>query len=128
MNVSLYLNHKTWVHRLDGRTKMLTVLGFFVLALCFSHPGYLLGVLALVVGALAVAQAGVNVKKIWVLASLLMCYSMMLWPFFVEGKTPVPSSPYFRSHMGRMLIWSRDGASVAHHDVGRCVAVLDNDY
>ena len=90
MNVSLYLNHKTWVHRLEGRTKTLTVLGFFVLALCFSHPGYLLGVLALVVGALAVAQAGVNVKKIWVLAALLMCYSMILWPFFVEGKTPVP--------------------------------------
>lgn len=90
MNVSLYLNHKTWVHRLEGRTKTLTVLGFFVLALCFSHPGYLLGVLAVVVGALAVAQAGVNVKKIWVLAALLMCYSMMLWPFFVQGKTPVP--------------------------------------
>lgn len=90
MNVSLYLNHKTWVHQLDGRTKMLTVFGIFILALCFSNPGYLLGVLALVVGGLAVAQAGVNVKKIWVLAALLVCYSMILWPFFVEGETPVP--------------------------------------
>ena len=89
MNVSLYLNHNTWVHRLEGRTKTLIVLGFFVLALCFSHPGYLLGVLALVVGALAGAQAGGNVKKVWVLAALLMCYSMVLWPFFVDGKTPV---------------------------------------
>jgi len=90
MTVSLYLNHNTWVHKLDGRTKVLIVLGFFILALCFSHPGYLLGVLGLVVGGLAVAQAGVNVKKIWVLAMLLVCYSIMLWPFFVEGKTPVP--------------------------------------
>jgi len=90
MTVSLYLNHKTWVHRLDGRTKTLTVMGFFVLALCFSHPVYLLGVLALVSGGLAVAQAGINVRKIWVLAALLVCYSMMLWPFFVEGETPVP--------------------------------------
>ncbi len=90
MNVSLYLNHGTWVHRLDGRTKTLVVLGFFVLALCFSHPAYLLGILALVVGGLVAAQAGINVKKIWVLATLLVCYSMMLWPFFVEGETPVP--------------------------------------
>ena len=90
MTVSLYLNHKTWAHELDGRTKTLVVLGFFVLALCFSHPAYLLGVLALVSGGLAVAQAGANVKKIWVLAALLVCYSILLWPFFVEGKTPVP--------------------------------------
>lgn len=90
MNVSLYLNHKTWVHRLEGRTKILVVFGFFVLALCFSHPTYLLGVLALVIGALTVAQAGVNVKKIWILAALLVCYSVILWPFFVAGETPVP--------------------------------------
>ena len=99
-----------------------------MLALCFSHPGYLLGIIALVIGALAVAQAGVNVKKIWVLATLLMCYSMMLWPFFVEGKTPVPIFSFFRSDMGRMLIWSRDGTSVAHYDVGRRVVALDDDY
>ena len=60
------------------------------MALCFSHPGYLLGILALVVGGLAFARAGVNVKKIGILAALLVCYSMMLWPFFVEGETPVP--------------------------------------
>ena len=90
MTVSLYLNHKTWVHRLDGRTKLLIVLGFFILALCFSHPAYLLGVLFMVSGGLAVARAGVNVKKMWVLAALLVFYSTVLWPFFVEGKTPVP--------------------------------------
>lgn len=90
MTISLYLNHNTWLHQLDGRTKVLTVLGLFILALCFSHPGYLFGILALVVGGLAIARAGVNVKKIGVLAALLVCYSMMLWPFFVEGETPVP--------------------------------------
>ena len=90
MTVSLYLNNKTWVHRLDGRTKFLAVLGLFVLALCFSHPAYLLGVLILVAGGLAAAQAGANVKRIWALAALLVCYSIILWPFFVEGKTPVP--------------------------------------
>ena len=90
MNISLYLHHDTWVHRLDGRTKILIVMSFFVLALCFSHPAYLFGVLALVSLGLAMAQAGTNVKKIWALAALLVCYSIILWPFFVEGKTPVP--------------------------------------
>ena len=90
MSVSLYLNYQTWVHELDGRTKVLAALGFFGLAMCFSHPVYLFGVLAIVVGALAVAHAGLNVKKIWVLTTLLVCYSVILWPFFVQGATPIP--------------------------------------
>lgn len=90
MNVSLYLSNKTWVHRLDGRTKVLTVLGVFVLALCFSHPLYLLGVFGFVMGGLAVSRAGSNVRKVWPLTALLFCYSVALWPFFVEGTTPVP--------------------------------------
>ncbi len=90
MNVSLYTNKNTWVHRLDGRTKVLAVLGFFLLALCFSHPGYLFLVLMLLTGCLAAAQAGESLKKVWVLAVLLMGYSMVLWPFFVDGETPVP--------------------------------------
>jgi len=95
MTVSLYLNRKTWVHRLDGRTKILVVLGFFMLALCFSHPAYLLGVLSIVFLGLVVARAGVNVKKIGVLAALLVCYSIILWPFFVAGTTPVPVLQFF---------------------------------
>ena len=57
MNVSLYISSKTWVHRLDGRTKVLTVLGLFVVALCFSHPFYLLGVFGFVMGGLAISRA-----------------------------------------------------------------------
>lgn len=76
MTISLYLNHKTWLHQLDGRTKALTVVGVFILALCFSHPVYLLGILAFVVAGLVVAQAGANVKKMRVLAALLVCYSI----------------------------------------------------
>lgn len=90
MNVSLYVNKNTWVHRLDGRTKTLAVLGFFSLALCFSHPGYLFPVLALLGACLIAAQAGESLRKVWVLAALLVVYSMILWPFFVEGTTPVP--------------------------------------
>ena len=90
MNVSLYLPSNTWVHQLDGRTKILVVLSVFILALCFSHPGYLIVVFGLVIGMLGVSCAGPNVRKTWVLTALLFCYSVILWPFFVEGRTPVP--------------------------------------
>ena len=90
MKISLYISGQTWAHRLDGRTKVLTVLGVFVLALCFSHPIYLIGVLGFVMGGLAVSRAGANIRKMWLLTVLLFCYSVVLWPFFVEGATPVP--------------------------------------
>lgn len=90
MNVSLYLPSKTWIHRLDGRTKVLTVVGVFIVALCFSHPLYLLAVFGLVMCGLGFSRAGPNVRKMRMLTILLFCYSVALWPFFVEGQTPVP--------------------------------------
>jgi energy-coupling factor transport system permease protein len=90
MNITLYLSGKTWVHRLDGRTKVLTMFGVFVLALCFSHPIYLLGVLGFVMGGLVLSRAEANIVKMGMLTVLLFCYSVVLWPFFVEGETPVP--------------------------------------
>ncbi len=90
MNVSLYLSEATWVHCLDGRTKILTLLALCLLALCFSHPAYLLVVFMGVMGLLIVSRAGKNVRKVWFLTGLLFCYSVILWPFFIEGRTPVP--------------------------------------
>ena len=89
MNLSLYVDARTWLHRLDGRTKILCLLGLFSLSLTFSDPVYLLvlcaGVLALVLW----AQSLHNLKKIWILLALLFVYSVVLWPFFVEGTTPL---------------------------------------
>ena len=90
MIVSLYLSGKSWMHRLDGRTKVLTVLGVFGLALCFSDPPYLLVIFGFVMSGLALSGAWANVRKMWMLTVLLFVYSVALWPFFVEGVTPVP--------------------------------------
>ena len=90
MNVSLYLPGSTWVHRLDGRTKILTFLAVCILALCFSHPGYLTLVFLGVLAMLMVSCVQTNVKKIGFFTGILFCYSVMLWPFFVKGATPVP--------------------------------------
>ena len=88
MNISLYLDRETWVHRLDGRTKFLSTLALFALTIIYSDPRYLLMVTTLVLLAVLVSQSGLNVKKIWILLLLLFIYSTVLWPFFVTGQTP----------------------------------------
>ncbi len=85
----LYLDRGTWLHRLDARTKILGVTGLFAVALLFSDPRYLAvatgGALALV----AAARAGANLRKLGLLLALLFLYCLLLWPFFVTGKTPL---------------------------------------
>jgi energy-coupling factor transport system permease protein len=89
MNISLYLDRQTWVHRLDGRTKFLSILILFSLTVIFSDPRYLLMVTILVLLAVLVSQSFLNVKKMWILLVLLFGYSAVLWPLFVVGQTPV---------------------------------------
>lgn len=89
MNLSLYVDARTWLHRLDGRTKILCLLGLFALSLIYSDPVYLLGLCAGVLALVLWAQSLHNLKKIWILLALLFVYSMALWPFFVEGTTPL---------------------------------------
>lgn len=89
MSLSLYLDVETWVHRLDGRTKVLALLGLFVLELVFSDPRYLIVVMVFVLAGVAMASAFGNVRKMWLLLVLLFIYSTLLWPFFVDGQTPL---------------------------------------
>ncbi|MDA0737664.1 MAG: energy-coupling factor transporter transmembrane component T [Nitrospirae bacterium] len=89
MNLSLYVDEQTWLHRLDGRTKILCLLGLFALSLFFSDPVYLLGLTGGVLGLVIWARSFSNVKKIWILLALLLVYNLVLWPFFVEGTIPL---------------------------------------
>ncbi len=90
MNFSLYVPRQTWIHGLDGRTKFLSAVGLSLIALGFSHPLYLSGVLGLVLMGMMASGVQANIRKMWVLTALLFCYSVALWPFFVKGKTPIP--------------------------------------
>ncbi|GJL52889.1 MAG: cobalt ABC transporter permease [Nitrospirales bacterium] len=89
MTISLYLDHDTWMHRLDARTKILSVLALCILALLYSHPFYLAAVWGLVFLGVVSAKALANMKKISILLVLLFLYSAILWPFFVEGHTHI---------------------------------------
>ena len=87
----LYLDGRTWLHRLDPRTKFLSLLGLFLIALLFSDPRYL-GIATMVVLALtASAGALANLRKMWLLLVLLFVYCIAIWPFFVTGRTPFVS-------------------------------------
>lgn len=84
----LYRDQDTWLHRLDPRTKVLAVTGLFAIALLFSDPRYLAAATA---GALLLAAAGgvlPTLRRMAALLALLFLYCLLLWPFFVAGRTP----------------------------------------
>ncbi len=89
MDLFLYVDRNSWLHRLDARTKVMSLLGLFVVALAFSDPRYLIVPIALVLLVTGSARALVNVRKVWILLTLLFLYCVLLWPFFVTGETPL---------------------------------------
>ena len=87
MNIFLYLDRNTWVHRLDPRTKILAVLIIFIICLCFNHPLYM-GAISLGVMRIAIlAKALPNFWRLRFILVLLILFSSVLWPFFAKGPT-----------------------------------------
>ncbi len=87
MNIFLYLDQDTPIHRLDPRTKLISALILFGICLCFNHPIYVAGTS---VGVLLVAfraKALPNFWKLRYILLLLILFSSLLWPFFVPGPT-----------------------------------------
>ncbi len=89
MNLFLYLDRDTWIHRLDPRTKIVGLLIGFAICLCFNHPLYMalisLGVLLVGLS----ARALTNFYRLRYLLLLLFLFSLALWPFFAKGPTPL---------------------------------------
>jgi energy-coupling factor transport system permease protein len=91
MNLFLYLDKDTWIHRLDPITKILGLLMGFVICLCFNHPlfmaaiGFAVTLVALLSGALP------NFWRVRYILFFLFLFSAVLWPFFAKGPTPMGS-------------------------------------
>jgi energy-coupling factor transport system permease protein len=91
MNIFLYLDKDTWIHRLDPRTKIIGVLIIFIICLCFNHPLYM-GAVSLGVMLIAIsAKALPNLWRLRFILALLILFSSVLWPFFAKGQTPLGS-------------------------------------
>jgi len=89
MNLFLYLDRESPVHRLDPRTKLFLMLGSFAVAVLFFTPApllILLGVL-LLYGALAGALG--NLQRIWALLLSIALVSIVSWAVFTRGATPL---------------------------------------
>lgn len=89
MNIFLYLDKGTWIHHLDPRTKIISLLIIFVICLCFNHPLYMsaisLGVMLIAIS----AKALLNFWRLRFILILLIVFSTVMWPFFTKGATPL---------------------------------------
>jgi len=87
MNIFLYLDKETWIHRLDPRTKLISAVILFGICLCFNHPVYLAVISAGIFFLGLWARALSNFWKLRYILLLLILFSSILWPFFVSGPT-----------------------------------------
>jgi len=89
MNLFLYLDRDSLVHRLDPRTKLFLMLGSFAAAVLFFTPVPLL----LLLGALllygAIGRALGNLRRVWVLLISIAVVSIASWSVFASGSTPL---------------------------------------
>jgi len=89
MNIFLYLDQGTWLHRLDPRTKMIGVLTAFSICLCFNHPLYMAAISFGITLVAISAKAWLNFWRLRFILILLIVFSTVMWPFFVKGPTPL---------------------------------------
>jgi energy-coupling factor transport system permease protein len=87
MNIFLFLDENTLIHRLDPRTKLISAMILFGLCLCFNHPLYMVFISGGVVLAALYAKALPNFWRLRYILILLILFSTVLWPFFVPGPT-----------------------------------------
>ena len=85
MNIFLYLDKGTWIHRLDPRTKVIGVLVTFAVCLCFNNPFYMAAVSVGIALVAASARALPNFWRLRFILILLFAFSTAMWPFFVKG-------------------------------------------
>lgn len=101
MELFLYREADTPLHRLDVRAKILGLIVSFAVALLFSHPVWLLGFLGAMLGLAAMGRCLVNLRKLWALLLLLFLYCLILWPLFISG--PLAKTLAFSAGMGLRL-------------------------
>lgn len=89
MNLFLYLDRDSPVHRLDPRTKLFLMLGSFAVAVLFVAPIPLLVLLGLLLAYGAVGRALGNLRRIWPLLLSIAAVSIVSWSIFAGGSTPL---------------------------------------
>jgi len=89
MNLFLYLDKDSPVHRLDPRTKLFLLAGSFLAAVLFTAPGPLLLLLLLLLLYGAAGRALENLRRVWPLLLSIAAVSAASWAVFAAGSTPL---------------------------------------
>lgn len=87
MDLYLYLDRDTFLHRLDPRSKMGLLFSLFALAFIFDAPIYAAGVLAFVFVVVSLAQAWSNVRTMLPLLVLIAVVTVILFALTSPGAT-----------------------------------------
>lgn len=89
MNLFLYLDRDSPVHRLDPRTKIGLLLASFVAAILFFQPAPLLVLLAILLAYGASGRVLGNLRRVWGLLLGIAIVSIASWSVFARGSTPL---------------------------------------
>lgn len=87
MDIFLYLDRRTWVHRLDPRTKLLALLAVLLVSVAIDHPLYQIGILAGILLVVASASAWPSLRRVRFLIFTVGVFSAVAWSFFAHGRT-----------------------------------------
>jgi energy-coupling factor transport system permease protein len=89
MNLFLYVDRASPIHRLDPRTKLFVMLGSFAVAVLFFDPAPLLALLAVLLVYGSLGQSLANLRRIWILLLSIAVITTLSWALFARGTTPI---------------------------------------
>lgn len=89
MSLFLYIDHPTFLHRLNPIVKVLGMLCFFVAAFVTQAPMAALPVAVGVCALITVARAWPNVQRLRVLFVMVFVMTFVIWTLFFRGGEPL---------------------------------------
>lgn len=87
MEMFLYLDKNTYMHRLDPRTKLIVMFATFAVVLMFKAIPVLLGVTLLVIAYGLSGKVLSNLKRIKIILIMINLFSVVIWSIFGKGVT-----------------------------------------
>lgn len=84
MEIYLYLDRGTLLHKLHPVTKIVGLILIFSAAMISSHPLYLLPLLALVLMAAVLSESLQNLKRVWPVILFLALFPPLFWTLFLR--------------------------------------------
>jgi energy-coupling factor transport system permease protein len=89
MDIFLFIDKDTFLHKLDPRTKLLVVLGSFVVALLFDSLPILLALAAVILLYGYFGRVLSNLNRIKGVLLMIVFFSVVLWSITIKGTTRI---------------------------------------